>query len=183
MTRPARLAAVVEEATVDAAGPVRAVMATGAAAEPGWEPLAASKAVIAWLVSDIRRVVQARPPSDVDSKLRPFTLYQLLVTRVLGAAAPNRLPPGSAAAASVRSRPAERVWTAMFHAGRGGMTPRAGHKRVDYIQGARLMLLLPSAESVEVTDGPVEGATRVGASGGRMLVTRGGRTAAPVFGS
>lgn len=126
MTRPARLAAVVEEATVDAAGPVRAVMATGAAAEPGWEPLAASKAVIAWLVSDIRRVVQARPPSDVDSKLRPFTLYQLLVTRVLGAAAPNRLPPGSAAAASVRSRPAERVWTAMFHAGRGGHDAQGG---------------------------------------------------------
>lgn len=65
----------------------------------------------------------------------------------------------------------------------GGMTPRAGHKRVDYIQGVRLMLLLPSAESVEVTHGPVEGATRVGASGGRMVVTSGGRTAAPVVGS
>lgn len=83
------LAAVIEEATVDAASAVRAIIATGAVAEPGWELLAASKAVLAWLVSDIPRVVQARPPSYVDTKLHPFTLYQLLVTRVLGAAAPD----------------------------------------------------------------------------------------------
>lgn len=67
----------------------------------------------------------------VDARRPPVPHHQLLVMRVLRAATPQPPPLYSPVAASVRSRPAVRMWMDMFHSGRKGAAPRPGRGRVD----------------------------------------------------